>query len=367
MEFAFAGACDYDTRAVSRTEICAFPRPPGAAALPGGRRTESAHKMTPQFRHWLEKAHVQAAAAAALAFMWFVGWRLVQPEDPQSALTFIPTGHYACFAVFAALVLAFAVGCALVTLPARPEGALLATLVGAAGLSLRSAPMRTVLWQFPDPRWVFLKLAVEALLMVAVLFAAAAVILLVRSVFRRLAPRWVWKEQPEQLSGGDEQPGGQGRPSEPGEPATTLRAGAARAGACLLMEMAAATVLLVLTFRSPDRGQIAFALAGSFFLSALIAHQTFPARAAAACWLGPVVMAVAVFALGYLVADYPDQPTWHAALLVAQNLPLRAALPVDWMTLGGAGAVGGFWLSRRFHYARLHHGQENQKTTAEKS
>jgi len=42
MEFAFAGACDYDTPAVSRTEICAFPRPPGAATLPGGRRTESA-------------------------------------------------------------------------------------------------------------------------------------------------------------------------------------------------------------------------------------------------------------------------------------------------------------------------------------
>lgn len=322
--------------------------------------------MTPQFKHWLEKAHVQAAAAAALAFMWFVGWRLVQPEDPQAALTFIPTGHYTCFAVFAALVLAFAAGCALATLPARPEGALLATLVGAAGLSLRSAPMRTLLWQFPDPRWVFLKLAVEALLMVAVLIGAAGVILLVRGVFRRLAPRWVWKERPEQLPGGAEKAGAQGRAPDPSEPAATLRAGAARAGACLLMEMAAATVLLVLTFRSSDRGQIAFALVGSFFLSALIAHQTFPARTVAACWLGPVIMAVAVFALGYLVANYSDQPTWHAALMVAQRLPLRAALPVDWMTLGGAGAVGGFWLSRRFHYARLHHGQENQKATSER-
>ncbi len=25
--------------------------------------------------------------------------------------------------------------------------------------------------------------------------------------------------------------------------------------------------------------------------------------------------------------------------------------------LGGAGAVGGFWLSRRIHHARLHHGE----------
>ena len=357
MEFAFAPICDYDTGASSPSSSLFASWDGGRRGVPAAEGEDNrAETMSPQLRHWLEKVQVQATAAVAFAVMWFMCWPLVRPWDPQGALAFIPAGNYAGFAVFAALMLALAAACALLTLPARPEGALLAVLVGAAGLSLHSGPMRTLLWEFQDsPQRLFTRLAIEALLMAAVLVAAVVVILLIRGAFRRLVPRWVWGEPAEPAAARGEQGNAPSRSSQ------SAGATAARAGACLLMEMAAATVLLVLTFRSPDRGQVAFALAGSFFLSALIAHQTFPARTAAACWLGPAIMAVAVFAVGALAASYPDKPTWHAALMVAQRLPLRAALPVDWLSLGGAGAVAGYWLSRRFHYARTHHKQEEQQ------
>jgi hypothetical protein len=39
--------------------------------------------------------------------------------------------------------------------------------------------------------------------------------------------------------------------------------------------------------------------------------------------------------------------------MMGQDKPLRAALPLDWIALGGGGAVLGYWISRRGHYGRL--------------
>ena len=116
------------------------------------------------------------------------------------------------------------------------------------------------------------------------------------------------------------------------------------------MELALAVVLLVFTFRSTDRGQIAFALAGSFFVAALVADHVFPVSSVVPIWLGPIIMGTVVFILGG-TAGAGGGLVWRDALIVGEGMPLRAALPVDWLAWGGAGAVAGFGLSRRLHFA----------------
>jgi len=321
--------------------------------------------MNVHLRHWLEKAQVQLAAVAALAAMWFFGWPLVLPWDPQGPLTFIPDGAYGSLGGFVALVWALSALVAVATLSARAEGALLAVLVGVCGLSLHCGQMRALLWERGGGlSATFAAMGLEAVVMGVVLAGSALIIWLVRGIARRIAPRWVWSDPPEAPAdpGPTRKDGpatGRERFEAPSSLMTLIRSAlrpakvtAVHTLACLVMEIAMAIILLVLTFRSSDRGQIAFALAASFFLAAWFAHQTFPVRFSAACWLGPPILSVAVFMLGTMQPTSQDPSVWHDAVMVAGNLPLRAALPVDWLAFGGAGAVGGFWLSRRYNYSK---------------
>lgn len=308
--------------------------------------------MSHQRRHLLEKLQVQIAAAAALAVAYFFMSRLVRPWEPGGTMVFIPAGDYGRLAVFAVLVWLLSVGCAILTLSARPDGALLAVLIGAAGFALKSGPARLLL-QSRNGEFgrLFVLLAGEALVMSAVVAGAIAVIFLVRAAARRVCPRLVWTapapvESPEAGSTKKDK----GRKDKKNAPSGT--GGLPHVGAALLMEMAVALILLLITFRSTDRGQIAFALAASFFLSALAAHQTFPIRISAPFWVGPILMAALVFILGWVGVGGSEGPAWYTAQMAAKNLPFRAALPIDWLTFGGAGAVAGFWLSSRINEAK---------------
>jgi len=302
------------------------------------RRTD--FDMDLQHRHMLEKLQVWIAAAAAACVAWFAAWPLVRPWDRGGALAFVPTGDWASLAVFAGVVVAMSSAVALVTLSARPEGALLAALAGVAGFAFRSGPMRTLLWRRADaPGRLFADLAIEMAAMTAVLAASALAVTCVRALLKRLLPRWAWSEP-------NRAPGGRDGPRR-----KTARGQAAmHVAGCLVMQMAVALICLVHLFRSTDRGQIAFALAGSFLLGSLIAHQVFPIRATAVLWAGPLIMGMAVYGLG--AGASADGADWLRVLMVGQGVPIRAALPVDWLALGAGGAVGGFWISRRIHEAR---------------
>lgn len=287
-------------------------------------------------RHLLEKVQVQIAAVAALAVVYFLIAPALRPWEPGGATAFVPMGDYSRLAIFAVAVWALAAGCAVLTFSARPAGALLATLVAVAGFSFRSGSARTLLWRLDGniPR-LFALLAAEILIMAAVVLGAMIVIAIVRAGMCRLLPELTRKYPAPNAKADDERAG---------KTRLTHAAGA------VIMELAIAMLLLVITFRSTDRGQIAFALAASFFVSALAAHQTFPIRTIVPLWFGPIIMAVLVFALGWVGVSAGDGgPAWQVALMSARNLPLRAALPIDWMALGAGGAVAGFWLSSRIH------------------
>jgi hypothetical protein len=126
-----------------------------------------------------------------------------------------------------------------------------------------------------------------------------------------------------------------------------LNASLSRGAACLAVGLGVALVMLWLLLRSPERGQILFALLVSFVLAALIAHQLLPSRHSMLMWTLPFVVAMFLYAMGAAL-DLGESPRAWAIV------PLRArALPIDWMTAGCGGAFLGYWLSARIHEMRF--------------
>lgn len=108
--------------------------------------------------------------------------------------------------------------------------------------------------------------------------------------------------------------------------------------------MAKNSIIQEITLKAVElRGQVLFSLFAGFCLAGILAHQKFPTNVFFAAWLAPVLTAV----IFYLLATFTSaSPTEGSA---AQIHFYARALPIDWMTAGGAGALLGYWLSERIH------------------
>ncbi|MFW6066524.1 MAG: hypothetical protein ACOC9S_06860, partial [Planctomycetota bacterium] len=121
----------------------------------------------------------------------------------------------------------------------------------------------------------------------------------------------------------------------------------ARIGASLASSAAIAVVLFWLLLRSPERGQILFAVVTSAALGAFIAHQVLPSSHSMLVWTVPFLIAIFVYASCTGISLGDSTRAWTA-------VPLRArVLPIDWLTAGGGGAFLGYWLSARVHEMRF--------------
>lgn len=309
--------------------------------------------MTLQHRHLLEKVQVAAAAALGLVISYYLFWPLVRSLDPQAPLTFLPAGQWQRLGLMAVLACLMAAMTGLLTVSSRPESGILAALVALAATTLRSGPMRDLLWASPPKDYppLFGVLSMETLTLVAVLVAMLPVARLARLLAGRLLPRWTWPDTSEAEAEME-------RESLRRLPGSPVMARVLSHAGLLAVEIVLAGFLLMLTFRSDDRGQVAFALAASFFVGSLAAHQLFPLRSSILLLIAPLLVGAIVFALGWSGGLASGTPPWRGAMMVAQGVPLRAAVPMDWLTLGVSGAVAGLWVSRRIHEARRYEQQE---------
>lgn len=317
---------------------------------------------------------MQLAAAGGLLVMYLAAWPLVRPWDPQGPATFIPYGNWASLATLCGFIWLLAAAIGFVTFSARPQGAMVAVVVAAGGVSLHSGMLRQLLWlrqgggasvdlSVPDYGGqispIYWQLATELVVLAAVIMVAGIILGLSRAVVARLRPTWMWRSPVEQLSPAPPvaAAGGGGlwalgrllmlRPGEGSGESATARKAAAVAAGYLTMAAAVSLILLLLTMRSADRGQILFALAVSLMLGTLAAHQVFPADLGLVTVLLPLGMALAFYAAGGSLNLGPGPQNW---MLVK---PYATALPLDWMTAGVAGALGGYWISCRLHESRL--------------
>ncbi|MCE5276541.1 MAG: hypothetical protein ABFD92_17105 [Planctomycetaceae bacterium] len=321
--------------------------------------------------HLIEKLRVQAAAVAALVAVYFWAYQALSRTDPQSPVIFLGGGA-GNLVYFVAILMGLAVFAGAVTVGLRSSAAVLATLVGAAGLSLRSPIILPLLWNNQDALGTLMgRMILETMLLAALVLAAVLVAGWVRRRIISLNPAWAWQDplatlteeqrrkiKPKHMN---ELNGGYGTGAGlPGYLIYMLSVrGTRRVGGDhnikaallqglygLLLGTLAGFILLLLLMRSPDRAQILFAVAGSLFLAALLGYQVFPFRSASVALLLPVVLAVAMYALGALKAISGMHLSW---LTVA---PFACAVPLDWVTAGAAGAVAGYWVSSRIHEAR---------------
>ena len=317
--------------------------------------------MKQRHRYGLEKVELEIAAVAAVAVGYFLLWPVLRGDEPLAAMSLLVGGGWGRFWTLAAAMGGLSAVCAVVTVSARPQTALMAVLFGAGGLSLRSAQIRGLFWAHADAMGpLYGTLAVELLLLAGVVVGCMFIVAVVRAMARRVVPRWVWQGPPgiegpheraafwgdlaalraifRQAAASNEAAAGKGKDADKA---------VARTLGCAALSLAISATLVLSIARSPDRGQILFALAGSFLLGSLIAHQVFPAPLGEVSWVGAVVFGLACYGLGAASSIGEGPQGWIHVQLAAR------ALPLDWITAGGGGAMLGYWISARMHEARL--------------
>lgn len=303
--------------------------------------------MNQRQHHWLEKSQVQVLSLLILGAFYFGLWRLFAPPDPRAPLIFLPLGQLGALAGLAGIVWGISLLAGAVMVRSRPEGALVAMLVGLGGLSLRSPQFRGLLWyrqeQAPS---LFGAMLLETLLLVAILAGAVVAMSLGRRLAERIAPGWLWTppaDSPEgvasprrgllgSLCWGLDTPG--------------ARTPWASAIASFVVSVAASVVFMMIFVRSPDRGQVLFGLVAGFALGTLTAHQLAPARLSTLYLLGPAIVGSAVYVLAMAtpLADAPN--AWTQVRVISR------VLPIDWLSAGCGGAALGYWMSSRIHESR---------------
>ncbi len=332
--------------------------------------------------HGLEKLQVQIMTVAGLLAVYFLAWPVVRPDDPLSPMTFLPLGGYGSAVAFAGMFCVLVALCAVVTVAVRPVGALLAATLSAGAISLRSPQIRGLLWtRTADLDGVYCELMLEAVMLAMLAAAGSLIVYLVRRLVRSVRPQWLWTDPMAELT--DEQRANvTDAPSDAkggivamlfgqavhsmlvslGKEGSRiagrrdpLRIVLARCAACIAMASVIAVVILTVVLRSADRGQIIFALVASFTAGVFFAHQAFPQPYALVVWILPMVISVGFYATAWLVATPGQATDWSKV-----NVLFRA-LPVDWLTAGGGGALLGFWASHRVHEFRHVHGHHEHE------
>jgi len=105
-------------------------------------------------------------------------------------------------------------------------------------------------------------------------------------------------------------------------------------------QIAIMAVLMYFMAVTDKKNQVLAAVGLSSFLATAAAHLMFPVRPSVWFWVGPLVVGI----IGYAVARTSPND-WIIG--VAAN-PLANALPLDYASAGPAGAIFGYWMSRRW-------------------
>ncbi len=318
-------------------------------AQAGTRGSETAVAALTRPLSFFEKLRVAAAAGIAVLLMTTIGWMVARPADPQMAVTFAYGGRH-ILAVWPSLLVLTLVSALVGTAIAGrrlPEAGLFAAAVGLAALTLRGASMQTVLGYHATPdlagrRAVMTAMAFDCLLWASI--AAAAWIAVV------LAWQWLWQEA---------RPPAEDEPDPKKAPAAGKTA-AFRAGwpALAVTTVVGLFVIWTTVARTPvatvARGQVIASVAAGMYLGAMAARYFTGVSKAHWYALAPLAAGLIAYLLGYLQADLSwAKGPWGSYALLTTTPPhaLVRPLPVEYIFVGLAGALLGFWSGDRIEHA----------------
>jgi hypothetical protein len=202
------------------------------------------------------------------------------------------------------------------------EGGLFCACVGLAALSVRLGPTRFALFSSTVGAKVYLLMALE-LLLLAIAVAVGWVVL-------RLMARLGWL--PPELPIDDSQP------EEPMDQKILA----------ITAQIVVTMILVLLLARSDQKAQVLAAAFVSSYLGALAAHHFVPAQPSMWFWLGPLIVGI----LGH-VMQYFSPTDWEIGDARGFFAPLARLVPLDYASLGTAGALLGYWTSQKWQRDRV--------------
>lgn len=306
----------------------------------------------PQSVGFVDKLRLFAAAAVAVALMWMIGWLVAAPADPQMAVTFTLRGTRLLMVLPPLLVLVVvtsAVGTVLAG-PRWPEGGCFAMAVGLAALALRGGSMQVVLAYYAGT-----EPASRRALMMAMGFDVLCWTLVLGAgwVAGWIAWRWLWPEAARTRQ----------HAFATGQGATGTETQSVWPGwsALAITTVVALLVIWMTVARTPvaviARGQVIASVAAGLYLGALAARYFTGVTASE--WYALAVPAVGGvgFLMGYLQANmsWATGP-WASYTLLATPPPhtLARPLPVEYLAVGVAAVLIGFWSGQNVEHAAEH-------------
>jgi hypothetical protein len=118
------------------------------------------------------------------------------------------------------------------------------------------------------------------------------------------------------------------------------------------MQAGVTAVGMFLIAQTDAKAQVLAAVGISSFLGACAAYYMYPISPSPWLWTGPLVVGCVGYILAYFEVS-PADSIWQTGHLTQTLAPLARPLPIDYATFGPAGAILGYWLSRRWHRDRL--------------
>jgi hypothetical protein len=267
------------------------------------------------------------AAAAACVLFWFAGAWVGIPRHVgfENSLALQPSAAADLLLTGIVILVATAVGTVLAG-SIRFDAGLFAAAVGLAALSCRGGPMRYVT-QAAAGRGLFLALALELVVLGALLgLAWFGLWLLYRAGYH---------------SGDALRDGLRDQSHEVSERVYAL-----------LMQVAVMSVIVMLLARTDDKKQVLAAVTVASFAATLMSYAFSPVRPSVWYWAGPVLVGTLGYLVAYFSAGSMESVGWKSGagggLLSSQARPL----PLDYASLGTAGAIAGYWTSRQWQRAK---------------
>jgi len=201
------------------------------------------------------------------------------------------------------------------------EGGLFCACFGLAALSYRLGPTRFALFNSSSPS-IYVSMAFELI----VLFVAVTIVWLI--VRAGANAGWLAAEPM----------------SDPAETDEPLDQRILATAAQVLL-----TILLMMLLSQTDNKVQALASIGiASWIAALAAHHFVPTRPSAWFWVGPLIVGL----IGY-VGQYFSPSDWMIGDARGFFAPMARPMPLDYASMGVAGALLGYWTSLHWHHARL--------------
>lgn len=317
----------------------------------------NAARHSPTFR----QLRILLAVIASCMIFYTIGTRvMVMPEmGGADTIAMGPLGSWAASAgLVAALLLSMLVS-ALITFPDGPHTGLFTAAAGLCALAVRIGTIKFLLLsRYHDPAAAYLPLMGQCVFFLAWVLLAALAARIIQPWFTTARP-WplnVGVPWPVRHDADVTVPAGFPsstdwlvRTDREGKPA---RPAVVDGVAALLMIIAIAMIVEIITLRSLQPGQAIFALIVSFYIAAFAAGLTFK-KAPDVVYLAapPATAAISYLISWHLKSPYPGYPGFAPA----------DALPVYYASAGVAGALMGYYSAMR----AILHGVAEQSHSAQ--